>query len=169
MSGKIKSKDLTYDSKLPPFLQRLHAKNTGHGPDNDPDRHERQIARPKKAKNPDDDDGPTVVDETGERVSKEKLERLTKVQTPDETAGGTVTGELDAKDEVEVSGALPDDYENVRSKEVKSVNGAVAKKRKAAKVVGQDEEFESEPQSEKKAAKKAKKKGKPVKLAFDDD
>ncbi|KAK6434135.1 hypothetical protein LTR95_009681 [Oleoguttula sp. CCFEE 5521] len=169
MSGKIKSKDLTYDSNLPPFLQRLHAKNTGYGPDNDPDRHERQIARPKKARNPDDDDGPTVVDETGEQVSKEKLEELTKAEAPDETAGGTVTGELDAKGEAEVSGALPNDKDASHAKEVKAVNGAVAKKRKAAKVVGQDENTETEPQDEQKSAKKAKKKGKPVKLAFDED
>ncbi|OQN97440.1 hypothetical protein B0A48_16599 [Cryoendolithus antarcticus] len=169
MSGKIKSKDLTYDSNLPPFLQRLHAKNTGYGPDNDPDRHERQVARPKKAKNPDDDDGPTVVDETGEEVSNEKLQELTKEQAPDETAGGTVTGELDAKDEAEASGALPDDHENVKPKEVKAVNGAAAKKRKAAKVVGQDEDVEDEVKDERKPAKKSKKKGKPVKLAFDED
>nr|OQO19898.1 hypothetical protein B0A51_11369 [Rachicladosporium sp. CCFEE 5018] len=169
MSGKIKSKDLTYDSNLPPFLQRLHAKNTGYGSDDDPDRHERQVARPKKAKNLDDDDGPTVVDETGEHVSKEKLEELTKVQAPDETAGGTVTGELDAKDEAEVSGALPDNRNASDGKQVKAVNGAVAKKRKAAKVVGQDEEVENEPQGEQKTTKKAKKKGKPVKLAFDED
>ena len=71
--GKIKAKDLQYDNSLPPFLQRLHAQNAGRG---DQDRHERPLARPKRAKDHDEDDEPTVVDEAGETVSKAELEKI---------------------------------------------------------------------------------------------
>ena len=72
MSGdKIKSKDLSYDSSLPPFLQRLRDQNSGR----DTDRHEREIARPKGKKDAqaEEDDGPTVVDDSGETVTKEQI------------------------------------------------------------------------------------------------
>lgn len=174
MSGKIKSKDLQYDSTLPPFLQRLREQNSGHGPDKDPDRHEQQRARPKKAKNPDEDDGPTVVDESGETLSKEEYAKLSTESkdagASNETAGGTVTGEVTGDGKPEASGALPGD-----KGAQKVTDGVAVKKRKAAKVVGEDDADEAEivkgggEGGAKKAVKKAKKKAKPIKLAFDDD
>ena len=170
MSGKIKSKDLSYDSSLPPFLQRLRAQNTGYGDDGDPDRHQVPLARPKKAKNPDDDDGPTFVDESGETVSKADYERRLKGDVTGEETGDNVTGELEGDGKPEASGALPADSKP--RVEQKLTDGAAIKKRKVAKVVG-DEDEDGSSKLEKdiapKAVKKAKKKAKPIKLAFDDD
>lgn len=174
MSGKIKSKDLQYDSTLPPFLQRLRDQNSGYGPDRDPDRHEQQRARPKKAKNPEEDDGPTVVDESGETLSKEEYAKLSTeskdAEASDETAGGAVSGEVTGDGKPEASGALLGDKGSQ-----KVTDGVAVKKRKAAKVVGEDDAEEAETAKDggeggaKKAVKKAKKKAKPIKLAFDDD
>lgn len=172
MSEKIKSKDLNYDKSLPPFLQRLHAQKAGRG---DTDRHEQPIARAKRAKNPDDDDddGPTVIDESGDTVSKEEYERLTK---PGAAASGdtaNVTGDFDPTAEPKASGALPvDDAAESKRAEAKVTDGTAQKKRKVAKVVG-DDEHGPEPTNDepavKKLTKKVKgKKSKPVKLAFDD-
>lgn len=168
MSGKIKSKDLSYDSSLPPFLQRLRAQNTGYGDDRDPDRHEQPLARPTKAKNPDDDDGPTVIDESGETISKEDYEKQLKGDAEGEEEGN-VKGELKGDGKPEASGALPAD--SAPRVEQKVTDGAAVKKRKAVKVVGDD--TEADPKADESApsqpAKKAKKKAKPIKLAFDDD
>jgi hypothetical protein len=159
MSGKIKAKDLSYDSTLPPFLQRLHAQKGGHG---DADRHEQPIQRAKRAKDPNDDDGPTVVDESGETVSKEDFEKLTN---PSDGVSDTanITGELDPATEPKASGALPPPNGKLQN----VAEGVVQKKRKAAKIVGQDEEGEQSAAT--KAVKKPKKKAKPIKLAFDND
>lgn len=173
MSGKIKSKDLSYDSSLPPFLQRLRAQNTGYGDDGDPDRHERPLARPKKAKNPDDDDGPTFVDESGELVSKAEYEKHLKGEVEGEETGGNVTGELKGDGKPEASGALPAD--STPRVEQKLTDGTAAKKRKVAKVVGDDDEDDSskpasaDKDTTPKVVKKAKKKARPIKLTFDDD
>lgn len=165
-SDKIKSKDLSYTSELPPFLQRLHEQKAGRG---DADRHEFQTARPKKAKNPDDDDGPTMVDESGENVSKDDLQKLGAA----ETVGNTVTGDMSAE-EPKGSGALQDGDSAGRKGKESVTDGVAFKKRKVGKVVGDDEAedgAEKDPEKDeagtKKAVKKAKKKAK-VKLAFDD-
>ncbi|KAM0722114.1 hypothetical protein Q7P37_001555 [Cladosporium fusiforme] len=172
MSGKIKSKDLQYDSSLPPFLQRLRAQNAGYGEDGDPDRHERPLARPKKAKNPDEDDGPTVVDESGETVSKEEYEKQLKGTAEGEEEGGNVTGELKGDGQPEASGAPP--AESASRVEQKITDGTTVKKRKVGKVVGDDNEDDTkdntgQKNTAQKPAKKAKKKAKPIKLAFEDE
>lgn len=167
MSEKIKSKDLSYDSSLPPFLQRLHDKNAGRG---DTSRHERAIARPKKPKYPNDDDGPTVVDESGETLSKEEFEKLSKPQEPGIEDSENVKGEVDPAAEPKASGALPD----MKTSDNAVTDGTATKKRKVAKATCQDDEesAKAEGEAEKgtnKPVKKAKKKSKPVKLAFDEE
>lgn len=161
-SDKIKSRDLSYESNLPPFLQRLHDQKAGRG---DADKHERPIARPKRVKTGDDDDAPTVVDESGETLSKEEYERLAK----DGDVEGTVTGELKDEAEALASGAIPDEDEAVDVKKDvtrKTVGVIGQKKRKAAKVVGDEQENDQgQQQAPTKAAKK--KKSKPIKLTFD--
>ncbi|KAF7195627.1 hypothetical protein HII31_02945 [Pseudocercospora fuligena] len=169
MSDKIKSKDLSYDSSLPPFLQRLHEQKAGRG---DTDRHERPIARAKRTKPADDDDGPTVVDDSGETVSKAQLEEMSKEATDEVQDTSSIKGELDPSTEPKASGALPDSNAGPRRTESSVTDGTAQKKRKAAKVIGDDEEAgdATEQKSSKKvAAKKAKKKAKPVKLTFEDD
>ncbi|KAK6381862.1 hypothetical protein LTR65_010959 [Meristemomyces frigidus] len=172
MSGKIKAKDLSYDSTLPPFLQRLHDKSAGRG---DTDRHERPLARPKRDKDPNEDDGPTVIDETGETLTKEEFAKLTDAQQPEGDVGGTVTGEVDSGGEAAplASGALPESKDEGKRAE-QMTDGMASKKRKAAKVVGDGEDAPVEmttavEQDVRKAAKKPKKKAKPIKLAFDDE
>lgn len=158
MSSKIKGKDLSYDNSLPPFLQRLHAQKGG-----DADRHERAIARPKRAKDVDDDDGPTVVDESGETLSKDEVEKLTI---------GAADGATSKIKTERVGGEPRKDEMQSKTSEQKITTGA-PKKRKAAKIVGDET---SSPglrgganEAMQKEAKKSKKKSKAVKLAFDDD
>lgn len=179
--GKIKSKDLTYESNLPPFLQRLHAQKGGAS-GGDPDRHEHQIARPKKPQATDEDDGPTIVDESGETVSKEEMEKLAsgdQAATDDApTIGDLVRGPSVRDGEPKASGALSSDVDSAdRKTEQKITDGTATKKRKAAKVVRDEkadddvaaEEDDADPPRTSKAAKKIKKKAKPIKLAFDND
>lgn len=168
--GKIKSKELSYEANLPPFLQRLHAQKAGHG---DPDRHERQLARPKRANAETEDDGPTVIDESGETVSKEELDKMTTTDTAadevpiNELVKGDSIGDASPK----ASGAIQ------RTSEQKLSDGTATKKRKVGRVVGDDDrEDHASPTNENdaasnkhKLAKKVKKKVKPIKLAFDND
>ncbi|KAK0928309.1 hypothetical protein LTR29_017402 [Friedmanniomyces endolithicus] len=167
MPSKIKAKDLSYDTSLPPFLQRLHDQKAGRG---DTDRHERPLARPMRAKDPNDDDGPTVVDESGETVSKAEYEKLTAAdaENADATAGGPGDGETKGDDPaVVMSGALP--AVDGKKGGVATTSGLVTKKRKAAKIVGDaDGETATKVASEKEAVAKPKKKAKLIKLAFDD-
>ena len=186
MSGdKIKSKDLSYDSSLPPFLQRLRDQNSGR----DTDRHEREIARPKGKKDPqaEEEDGPTVVDDSGETLTKEQLasmnQEVEEKERSESNVGGSVKGKLEnAGDVVATSGALPDDEPARKGDTV--TEGKAVKKRKVGKVVGGDEHEEEEEKDDGKArkpsdlavsgekesaGKKIKKKAKQIKLAFNDD
>ncbi|KAK3627097.1 hypothetical protein LTR56_019421 [Elasticomyces elasticus] len=166
--SKIKAKDLSYDQSLPPFLQRLHDQKAGRG---DTDRHERPLARNmgKKGGNGDEDDGPTMVDESGCVVRKEEYAELEK-----KDADGSVKGE-DVDDEgVVMAGALPAVVEEEGRIDGSITVGVMTKKRKMAKVVGDeaggDEAGGDEAEAvEKTPAKpKGKKKVKAIKLAFDD-
>lgn len=72
MDQKFKSKDLSYDSSLPPFLQRLralHSSNTSDG------RHERPQSRPKRvrAEEDEEEDEPTYVTEDGTPMSHSEM------------------------------------------------------------------------------------------------
>lgn len=158
VEGKIKAKDLNYDKSLPPFLQRLHAQKGGHG---DADRHERAIARPKKARDENEDDGPTMIDETGETLSKDEYEKLTAAAVVEESSG---VGALEAE-------ARPGETEPSSAKaDVKVTDGVASKKRKAVKVIGEtDEPAAEDGPTAPKTARKPKKKAKAVKLAFNDD
>ncbi|KAK5133321.1 hypothetical protein LTR08_007846 [Meristemomyces frigidus] len=166
--SKIKSKDLSYDSALPPFLQRLHDQSAGRG---DTDRHERALARPRKAKDADaEDDGPTVVDESGETISREEMERLGE-KKPEGEGEGTGSGGDGAGDTTtQVTDAKADGPRAERG----TTDGLATKKRKAAKIVGIYDDHvvvakpDEGPKDAEKPAKKSKKKAKPIKLAFDD-
>ena len=167
--GKIKSKDLTYEASLPPFLQRLHAQKAGRG---DPDKHETQFARPKRAKDDDAEDGPTVIDESGENVSKEDLEKLQNgTEGEDDTKiSELVRGETLDEGEPKASGAIQEvDPKDRRRAEQKVTDGKATKKRKLVKAVGEaTTDGEHEKAETGQGAKKAKKKAKPIKLAFDE-
>lgn len=167
---KIKAKDLTYEASLPPFLQRLHAQKAGRG--GDPDRHEHAVARPKRVKNADEDDGPTVVDESGESVSMEEWEKLNSGANGDSDVKDKVDGDIDQVGRV--ADADTKDDEVRKGGEQKITDGTVmaTKKRKVGKVVGEDDvDVEEKVFDERlsKPVKKTKKKAKPIKLAFDDE
>ena len=77
MEQKIKPKDLSYDSTLPPFLQRLralHSSNTADG------RHERPQSRPKRVRTEEDEeeDEPTYVAEDGTPMSHSEMLEMGK-------------------------------------------------------------------------------------------
>jgi len=176
--SKITPKNLSYDTSLPPFLQRLRGEFTGPGDG----RHERAIARPKRARDADADaeDEPIYVDEeTNHTLSKEEYAAL--VGNGDETAAEPPEqGDSDVKvgdghvADGEVSKA-------VEKEKLAAIGGG--RKRKVGKIVGgtSQEDKESEntaptAKSEPKdgdgktiAAAKAKKKGKKIKLSFNDD
>ena len=72
MDQKFKAKDLSYDSALPPFLQRLralHSSNTADG------RHERPQSRPKRvrAEEDEEEDEPTYVAEDGTTMTHAEM------------------------------------------------------------------------------------------------
>lgn len=170
---KIKSKDLSYESTLPPFLQRLHDQKAGRG---DEDRHERPIARPKRDTAHDDEDDPTVVDESGETVTMAELKKM-EAKDDEAEADDHVTGSIKDDSEALMSGGIQS--EKGARADSKLTAGTATKKRKAAKVVAEDSEGESkedaakpndqDDSAPKKVVKKAKKKSKPVKLAFNDE
>ena len=168
MSGKIKSKDLSYDQSLPPFLQRLHAQKAGRG---DTDRHERDITRPKRAKDPNDDDGPTVVDESGETLTKDEVQHLTGKSDDTINAIGNEAGDGNpqaSSDPVDTQSA--ENAKELKRPEQKLTDGTAQKKRKAAKVVGDEEDGgQGSGEQATKIMKKTKKKAKAIKLAFDAD
>ena len=166
MSSKIKSKDLNYDKSLPPFLQRLHDQKAGRG---DTDRHEQQVARARRAKDPNDDDGPTVVDESGETVSKEEFEKLNQVVSEGVHDTDSIREVHESAGEPKMSGALPENA--TQRTDSKVTAGTAQKKRKAVKAIGAQDDVEDgdEAPADKKVIKKAKKKAKPVKLAFDEE
>jgi len=171
---KITPKNLSYDSSLPPFLQRM--KGAYSGPSDG--RHEREIARPKGARDPnaDEDDAPTYVDEeTNQPLSKEEYAALVK---GDEADAST-------EDIQEQDNALSKETSKPAEKEKVASIGA-ARKRKVGKIVGGTDEDEEDSvgskqqstaalerktdgETKKSDASKPKKKGKKIKLSFNDD
>jgi hypothetical protein len=172
--SKITPKNLHYDSTLPPFLARLQANN-----DTRDGRHEFHAARPKKARNPEDEveDEPVYFnEETGETLTKKEWEAKEENE-----------GEVGSKgEESEVKDTVADGDKTVAEvKEGKEKLAAIGggKKRKVGKVVAGDEEG-PEPASVKSGAtsgganrvggnvekgKVSAKKVKKMKLSFGDD
>jgi hypothetical protein len=64
--------DVGQESREPSFLRKLKSQYGG-----DQDRHERPIARPRKDRADDEDEGPTYVDEaSNDTISKEDYEKM---------------------------------------------------------------------------------------------
>lgn len=156
------------ETNEPPFLQRLrnqYGDTSG--------RLERPIARPRKPKDDTgDDDEPTYVDEESHDViSKEEYESLVRESnqkedvhatgnslTQDESAPKTHTDESTAEKEPPTS-----------KQNLAEIGGQ--KKRKQAKVVGEDNAPESKEEPTEKATsqKPKQKKKKKIKLSFDEE
>jgi len=178
MAAKITPKNLSYDTSLPPFLQRLHSQNTSLSSDG---RHERPIARPRRARDPDAeaDDEPTYVNEsTNHTLSKEEYAEL---------VGGGREGGDDGEKDGEAGGEVAEGEERetaagtVDKEKVAAIG--VGRKRKAGKVVGGGEHedgkekaastlsVEKVEKSSVEGTKKSErpKKGKKIKLSFNDE
>lgn len=129
-----------------------------------------------------EDDAPTYVDENHETLSKEDYDKLNRGE--DDSSADVATSNSAEKDQ-----AGPSQHERPSNETEPKANFGNAKKRKAVKVIGNEDDAEesvsktepvagSEPQAtadgnkpikpEMKKSKSAKK-GKKIKLSFDDD
>jgi hypothetical protein len=165
--SKITPKNLHYDNSLPPFLARLQANNASHD-----GRHEYHVARPKKARNAEEEaeDEPVYFNEgTGETLTKDEWEAQEAALEADAGKG---------ENNGDKEGAEP--WEGKETKESKEILAAIgsSKKRKAGKVVGGDDEEAAAESAKKPISKsdgkkvekgKSAKKGKKIKLSFGDD
>lgn len=147
----------TIEAQEPPFLRRLREQQAGRG---DPDRHERPLARPRRAKKDDDeDDGPTYVDEaTNSTLSKEEYAALVSGSQDAPASVSEQANDGDTADPVNESPAVPDPpatAEQPRTRQEISEAGKNLKKRKVVKAVGvgHDEEDEAAKEEEGTAPK----------------
>jgi hypothetical protein len=144
------------DDSQPAFLRRLRGELAGDGSG----RHEQPIPRNKRLKQDEEDDAPTyVLEDTNQSLTKAEYEAM-------------VAGKGDSEDPVEAQASKAGDAATKpQSKDNIAEVGKTTKKRKAAKVIGdeQDEGSQDSKVPEKKVLKKGKKKSKPVKLSFGDD
>lgn len=177
--SKITLKNLSYDTTLPPFLARLQAANQGN------DRHEFSVARPKKQRTAEDEaeDEPVYFDElSGDTLTKSEWES----KDAEEKKYGEGDGAAEVKDGAESKVERKDEEGREREKEkVAGIGGA--RKRKAGKVVGGEEEDQetatatktkevkgetnitkSKVEAKKGDKPKPVKKAKKIKLSFDD-
>ncbi|KUM62846.1 hypothetical protein ACN42_g4251 [Penicillium freii] len=154
-----KNPKFEYDAKQPAFLQKLRGQygdNTG--------RLERPALRPTRLKvNKDDDDEPTYIDEeSNEVISKEEYKALVGENSPKgegeagDSAKDNSTGNQDKSQE---------ELSTSKQNNLTEVGGQ--RKRKQAKVVGEDKAEVEEVQP--KATLKKPKKPKKIKLSFDEE
>ena len=150
--------DCLPDDTQPAFLRRMRGELAGDGSG----RHEQPVPRNKRMKKEDDeDDAPTyVLEDTNQSMTKAEYEAM--VAGKDAEAGDDATKE---------GGDASKTNEPAQAKDKIAEVGKATKKRKVAKVIGEekDEETKESTEPEKKVVKKAKKKGKPVKLSFGDE
>ena len=166
MSMAFNAKNLHYEKQEPAFLRKLRGEHSS-------DRHNVQIARPKKSRiGTGDDDGPTIVDEAGGDVSKEEYEQLLNgEEEPAKLEQTNAEGTLEVSTEVAKTSNSIGEHERQR---VAEIGGP--KKRKHAKVVGEDVEEKSAKKSSPKQSEsindepKSRTKGKKklIKLSFDE-
>lgn len=166
----FKAKDLHYEKQEPAFLRKLRGEYGG-------DRHNVSIARPSKPRlETADEDGPTIVDETGESVTKEQYEAMAREDEsgkgPD-SAKPPIEGE---KVEAQAGDSLHQEREEVRPEKLAAIGGS--SKRKQGKVVGHEGERQIEDTVEDevnkshnstKPSQKSKPKKKKIKLSFDEE
>lgn len=128
-------------------------------------RHERPIPRNKRLKQDDEDDAPTyVLEDTNQSMTKEEYE---------EFIGKKKTEEVGDKEQKDTPNDSTND-EPAKPKDKITEVGTNARKRKAAKIISDDQgDNKDQPKDEKKidvkTVKKPKKKGKAVKLTFGDE
>ncbi|GJC96225.1 hypothetical protein ColKHC_05051 [Colletotrichum higginsianum] len=169
MSDKITSKNLSYDTTIPPFLRALHAQAAGNAADPDPILSKRRRAGKKRSESEEAEDAPLVVDDEGNVVDV----RVDKDGGVDESA---------LKKDGEVGDETGAGREESRREAEKLAGIGASKKRKAGKVVGggggdggygdaaedASNNVKKDSKEDENGKKKAgKKKGKKIKLSFD--
>lgn len=160
MSQKITSKNLSYDTSLPPFLAALRAQSSGNGGPDPISAAQRRSAK-KRSDSEEAEDVPLVVDEDGNVVQVEV------------DKDGVVT------EKPKAGSAEPQSDEAAKEAKVEGKSAIGGRKRKVGKVVGEDAEEKDVKDSgskktkdgEKEASKdrKPKKKAKKIKLSFDEE
>lgn len=157
------------ENQEPAFLRKLKAQFGG----NNDGRQERPSARPKKPKNDDLDDEPTYVDEESQQtLTKAEYNELAGIKP----AGVESTDEKDTPrgPDTENQPTIPENATGQPGtgeprKEAIALIGSTASKRKAARIVGQEEDDMKIPSRVLNADQKKKSsKGKKVKLSFDE-
>ncbi|KAI0434023.1 hypothetical protein F5Y09DRAFT_297518 [Xylaria sp. FL1042] len=149
MSQKITSKNLTYDTALPPFLARLHGQQTARsGPDLLLAAHRRPGQ--KRSASEEAEDAPVVVDEDGNVITRFPVGSDDKVEA---TAQDPELQEDSPQTQEARAGHL------AHSKEEKVASIGVSRKRKAGRVVGEGRSSDDE-RGNTKAGRKSKSKDK---------
>lgn len=149
------------DNSQPAFLQRLRGQLTS----GDSARHEQPVARNKRVKDDDQDDAPTyVMEDTNQSLTKEEYDALVSGKDSKEDEKSTLEEARDGQ-AAKHGTKLKDKIAEV---------GGNAKKRKAAKVISDEQGDSHGPadgtkKTDAKVIKKSKKKSKAIKLAFGDD
>ncbi|KAG5925638.1 hypothetical protein E4U42_004112 [Claviceps africana] len=171
MPEQITSKNLSYNSSLPPFLQRLHAQAGGAtGPDPLLAAHKRSVK--KRSSSEEAEDAPLVVDEHGNSVNV----HLGTDGTVHEVEGEEADP---AKGDDDVA-SKPDEKTRTDNNESDRNSSIGARKRKVGKVIGQEypvagsktmaQGKNSADKDTTQLGRKVKKKGaKKIKLSFDED
>lgn len=155
------------ESNEPSFLRKLRGQVSGQ----DADRYEHPVARPKKARKADDDDEPTyVVEGSNDTLSKEEYDALvSKTAGADDGTGHVPGNAYDEDPEIKATkggGGLSEEPA-VRSKQTLTEVGKSEKKRKAGKVVAEDQDGKGgKPDGGANGIKKPRKKAKAIKLSF---
>ncbi|QSS65442.1 hypothetical protein I7I51_06285 [Histoplasma capsulatum] len=162
------TKHLSYEKNEPTFLRKLRSEyGDGSGV-----RNGRPNPRPTKKKDADDDDAPTYVDEeNNEVISKEEYDALMRGDGDNKVAkdSGTIGNEDEETKSANYDGNddAQGELQSSQAKQKQHFAGiGGAKKRKQAKVIGEDtaeEASRNAPTSRKPKAKKI------IKLSFDDD
>jgi Domain of unknown function (DUF4604) len=165
------AKNLHYEKQEPAFLRRLKGETSG-------DRRTVSVARPRKPRlETGDDDGPTIVDEEGENLTKQEYEALLQGKAKDDVLTTDVSTNAVPDPEPQNKESLRQGDELLVRDEMKPSNVVTngTKKRKHIKAVGVELQLdqseadgaivEPETKSNHSAKKKHKKK---IKLSFDE-
>jgi len=170
----FKSKNLQYERSEPAFLRRIRGELVGSTDDSE--NQTNSVPLPKKPGRLElgDDEGPTyVLEDSGETVTKEVFEKMI-AKSKDGQDKSLVA---DAEGKQQSNGAQNEENVSVNQhKQQVAQIGTLSKKRKIAKIVGENpdsdeaaEENSNPKVSSKRNVQKPKKKAKQIKLTFDDD
>lgn len=162
MSDKITSKNLSYDTSLPPFLAALRAQASG-APGPDPLLAAQRRSGKKRSSSEEAEDVPLVVDEDGNVVNVEvdKDGVVTEMKAEGAETQGDVP-EKDTKKEPEGKAAIGGRKRKVGKIIGETADESSAKDRDTKKATNGDE-------AEKPKDRKPKKKAKKIKLSFDEE